>query len=287
MTDTTAPAVDHSASDDFAAFEQSLINPGPAPDLPQTAEPEPQALAEDAGAQDDPKVEGEPPKAKKTAQERINELTWRANEAERRERAAQERYEAALAGKTTPAPEPQGRSEKEPPNPADYEFGETDANYISDLVDHKVQTSLAAHAEAQEARTGVQTQLQSFNQRKDAAFTAGVPEGWTKFEAVASVPAALTDIMLRSEVGPQLGAHFGDNPAELDRLSAMPLHLQAYEIAKVEARLTPSAEPVKPSAKVITTAPDPAPQMRGAGGTFKASPDTSDFKAFENTYGRK
>ena len=88
-------------------------------------------------------------------------------------------------------------------------------------------------------------------------------------------------MLLASDIGPKLAEHLGDNPRELDRLSALPPHLQTYELAKVEARLSRPAAPV---AKTATEAPEPAPQARGVGGKFKVAPDTSDFAAFDKAY---
>lgn len=288
MTDTNTGA-DQSATEDFAAFEAKLDESGTyvVADLPKdepTNETR-EAPADDAGAQDEPKVEGEQPKAKKTAQERINELTWRANEAERREKAAQERLEAALAGKTTtPAAEP--HHEDDAPNPNDYEHGELDVAYIRDVTRYDTRKEIEASRQQDEAKRTLDAKLQTFDQRKTEAFKDGVPEGFTAFCALQTVPTALNDIIMLSDVGPQLAAHYGDKPAELARLSDMAPHLQAYEIAKVEATLSGAKAPATTttSPKVVTTAPEPAPSLRGQGGKFKVAPDTDDFGAFDSAY---
>jgi hypothetical protein len=80
-----------------------------------------------------------------------------------------------------------------------------------------------------------------------------------------------------------LADHLGRNPSELQRLSALPPTLQAYELAKLEQRL---ATPATPAPKTVSDAPSVTPQVRGTAGRFAPAPDTDDFAAFEKTYGR-
>lgn len=302
MTDTNTSA-DLSASEDFAAFEASIDNPTtpeiPAAEAaPEEKAPDPAESPEGEGEADPTKAEGEEgeqpadpaPKPKKTAQQRIDELTWRAAEAERREQEARDRLEAALtASKPAPAP----RSADDAPDPNDYEFGEEDAAYIRDVTRFETKRELQAEFQAQEAQRETEramaTARQAFDARKAQAFPDGETEGFKAFCAIEKVPVVLNDVIMISDVGPQLAAHYGDNPADLQRLSALPLHLQAYEIAKVEGRLTAptapaTAETPKPQPKIATDAPSPAPQVRGSGGQFKVSPDTDDFAAFDKAY---
>lgn len=303
MTDTNTGA-DLSASEDFAAFEASIDKPQaletPAAEAApegEVAQPEKPPEAPE-GEVDQPKAEGEEgepptdpaPKPKKTAQQRIDELTWAKNEAERREQATQERLEAALAAQK---PAPAARSADDVPDPNEYEFGEEDAAYIRDVTRFETKRELQAEFEAKEARRETErtmaTARQAFETRKAQAFPDGETDGFKAFCAVEKVPVVLNDVIMISDVGPQLAAHYGDNPADLQRLSALPLHLQAYEIAKVEGRLTAptapaTAETPKPQPKIATDAPNPAPQVRGSGGQFKVSPDTDDFAAFDKAY---
>ena len=170
---------------------------------------------------------------------------------------------------------------------------ETSSAYIRDLTRFETKRELQAEfdrrQQEQEAERALTAARQTFEKRLNEAFPDGQPEGFKAFCQIEKVPVVLNDVIMHSESGPQLAAHYGDNPADLQRLSALPLHLQAYEIAKVEARLsgatTPAtAETPKPKPKIATDAPSPAPQVRGAGGQFKVSPDTDDFAAFEKAY---
>ncbi|PIB91285.1 hypothetical protein [Caulobacter sp. FWC2] len=305
MTDTTNGA-DLSASDDFAAFEASIDNP--ATEVPAEepkaadAEPEPAPSAEGDGDKPSDPAEGDEPqpepeaaaKPKKTAQQRIDELTWKAAEAERREQAIQKRLEEALAGKAPPTDQRQAQTDGAP-DPNDYEFGDEDAAYIRDHARFEVRQEMRREFDAERQREQADQALaksrEAFSQRKAEAFPDGDPDGFTAFCALPEVPTGLNDIIMVSEVGPQLADYYGANKNELERLSALPLHLQVYEIAKVEGRLAATtAAPAQaettppPKPKIATDAPSPAPQVRGSGGQFKVSPDTDDFSAFEKAY---
>lgn len=287
MTDTNTGA-DLSATEDLDAFEASFFggDDGAEQSQPQAAKPD----EGDAG-EGEQGGEGEGPakehKPKKTAQQRIDELTWRANEAERREQAALERERAALAGKQ-PAAEQQQPAADTAPDPNDYEFGEEDAAFIRDHAKFEARQEFQAERQREEAERSQTAAREAFDKRTAEAFPDGETEGFKAFCAIERVPRVLNDVIMISEVGPQLAAHYGDSPDALKRLSAMPLHLQAYEVAKVEARLTGSTAPApaetKPKPKIATDAPNPAPQVRGSGGQFTVPDDTDDLAAFEKRF---
>ena len=92
----------------------------------------------------------------------------------------------------------------------------------------------------------------------------------------------IQDVVTTVEAGPKIADHLGSNPRELQRISALPLTLQAFELAKLEAKLT---APAGPAVKTVSDAPPATPQVRGSAGRFAPAPDTSDFAAFEKTYG--
>jgi hypothetical protein len=236
-----------------------------------------EAQTGDDGAAEQTEGQAEPPKPKKSAQERIDELTRARREAERdaeywRSRAIQPepRQEAP--------PQPQGDGR---PDPAQYEYGAADERFIEDLTTWKADQTVSQRLAQVDSQRATREAVQSFEARNKALFPEGEPEGLAAFRRIQEVPRAIQDVLLASDIGPKLAEHLGDNPRELDRLSAMPPHLQAYELAKVEARLSRPAAAV---AKTATEAPEPAPQARGVGGKFKVAPDTSDFAAFDKAY---
>lgn len=273
MTDETNGAAQAASEDAAAAALEAEFNP--------PAE-KPEVPADNAGAEPEAKLE-EPeekpePKPKKTAQERIDELTWRVREGERREAALLDRL-----GKPAPATEPQPAAQQGDgkPDPDQYQDGQYDPQYIEDLTDWKAEQAVQRHASRTSAAQSVQQQVQGFESRVKEHFPDGEPEGLAAIRTMDELPRALQDIMLVSDVGPLLADHYGAKPAELARLSAMPLPLQAREITLMEAKLTAPAAPAAPSAKTTTDAPEPAPRARGAGGQFQVQPDTDDFASFE------
>lgn len=230
-------------------------------------------LGDDAAAA----PEGEQPKPKKTAQERIDELTAKRREAERE--AEYWRAKALQPAQEARQPQADAADDDPEPDPSDYEHGELDIRFIQDMTRREARLEFRREMEAREARQSIVSKRETFFRRAAEQFPDGEPEGLARLKALPTLPAAVNDVIFASENGPRLADHLGKNPSELDRLSAMPPLLQAYELAKIEQRLTPQAAPK------TTNAPPPTPQVRGSGGRFQASPDTDDFTAFEKTYG--
>ena len=79
----------------------------------------------------------------------------------------------------------------------------------------------------------------------------------------------MLDLFTSSEVGHDLMYQLAKNPAEVRRLSLMPPHLAAYELAKHEAKMVAKPSP----GKKISTAPAP---IQPVGGGETTVPDLSD-----------
>jgi hypothetical protein len=232
-------------------------------------------IGDDAPAED---VEGqaEQPKPKKTAQERINELTRKAREAER-----DAEYWRSKAIQPEPRHEPEVAGDGRP-DPSSYADGVYDPAYVEDLTSWKADQTVTTRLAQVDSQRATQQAVTAFETKAAELYPEGEPEGLAAFRRIPQVPKPIQDVLLVSDFGPKLADHLGANPRELQRLSALPPHLQAYELAKVEARFS---APAIPQPKVNTDAPEPPPQARGAGGKFKVSPDTDDFSAFDKTYG--
>lgn len=282
MTDETNGA-------DMAAAEAAAVALNqPSSDktyLGETApEPEPKAEetpGEDAAAAKPDEGEAKPPKPKKTAQERIDELTWRVREAERREQALLDR----IGGKQAPAQEAHPAApESDEPHPDNYTHGENDLAYIRDLARYEARQEFRREAAQAEASKTVRTKLDTFQSKATEIFPDGEPEGLQAFRQFAEMPQAIADVILASDIGPKLAEHLGDNPREFQRLSGLSPALQARELTLLETRLSAPKEEPKPVPKTATDAPEPPPQARGSGGRFNVAADTSDFAAFEKQY---
>jgi hypothetical protein len=209
----------------------------------------------------------EPARPKKSAKERIDELTAARRQAER---DAEYWREQALNAFPAPAPQPvQGK-------PTLEHFEDYDT-FVEALTDWKAEQAVARTITEREQRTTQQSRLSTFEQRIAAQFPDGEPEGIAALKRAPVLSEAITDVILATEAGPKLADYLGSNPRELQRLSALPPSLQAYELAKLESQMSAAPRP--------TNAPEPSPTLRGAGGKFKVDPATADFTAFERQYG--
>jgi hypothetical protein len=240
--------------------------------------PEPEAAAdppgEDAAAEPDPG-----PKTRKSAQDRIDELTAARRNAER---DAEYWREMALRHAPKPDAAPQSQPQGDgKPDPEKFEAGVYDPAYIEALTDWKANQAVASVLERREGQSRAQTALQTFDQRVREQFPDGEPEGISALRRAPVLPPTMFDLITGSDVGPKIADHLGSHPAEFQRISALPPHMQGAEIARLEQRLaTPAA--VQP--KTVTEAPEPAPTLRGSHGRFKVAADTNDFSAFEKQY---
>jgi len=239
-------------------------------------------LAETEGAEaevettegDEPEVVDEAPKPKKTAKERIDELTAARRTAERDAEYWREQAMRAAPQPTPPAAQPNdGR-----PDPSSYPEGAYDPAYIEDLTDWKAEQAVSRTMSVRERQTTLAGQVRGFEQRVSEMFPDGEPEGLTALRRAPALPEAVQEILLTSENGPKLADYLGSNPREFARLSALTPPQQAYELAKIERKL--ETAPLRTN----TNAPPPAPTARGNGGRFQVAPDTADFAAFEKQY---
>lgn len=230
-----------------------------------------------AAATDDPA-----PKPKKSAQERINELTAARREAERDRDFYREQ---ALRAQQTqqPAREAQHEQPQEAERPDRADFAD-DFEYIEALTDWKAEKAaerLAAQSRQQEQARNARS---TFETRAKTLFPEGEPAGLEAFRRIPELPVAVLEIVGDSDVGPKIAEHLGDNPAELRRLEGLSPIQQARELTRLENRLIAPTPAPKPPAKTATDAPEAPPQARGTGGRFTVAPDTDDFAAFEKQY---
>jgi len=202
--------------------------------------------------------EGEQPKPKKSAQERINELTAARREAERE--AEYWRSKATQTAQPTQAPQADASGR---PDPDKFDGGVYDPAYIDALTDWKADQAVAKRFAERETQTRVQTALQSFEDKVTEQYPDGEPEGITALRRAPNLPQTVFDLITASDIGPKLADYLGTHTREFQALSAMPPHLQGRQIAQLEQKLS---APPKPNP--ATNAPPATPQVRGAGGRF-------------------
>lgn len=248
-----------------AVTEESLLAEFEPAEAKETPETKP--------AQGEAETEGqtEEPRPKKTANDRIAELTKARREAERERDEAR----AQLAQRDAPA-------DKEP-DPQDYE---TDRDYLKAVARYE------ARQAAQEARTET---LAAETARADKAqfdaWTDKAREAHADFDEVVLKGAQegawdctkeMFEAMRDSEAGAGVAYHLASNPDEARRIAALPPIAQVREILKLEQGLTPPPTP-KPNT-VSKAPPPPQSQARGSSGQFKVAADTDDFSAFDKAY---
>lgn len=68
----------------------------------------------------------------------------------------------------------------------------------------------------------------------------------------------LAQLVVESEQGPEIAYHLGSNPEVAEKIAAMPMHLAAKEIGKIEARLEKAPKP-----KNKSKAPEPIKPVKG------------------------
>ena len=206
------------------------------------------------------------PKHKKPsrAQERIKDLVARAKEADRVKEQAEARLKKAEARLA--------RYEAPEPKPSDYELGEDDYRFVSDLAAFKAaqngktedeQEARDAKADAEaNAQQVAQVRHQTFMERANE-FKGSAPD----FEEVAfnqttQISDLMRDIIVDSEYGPQLAYFLGKNPMEAASIAGM---TSEREVARNLGRIEASFASSRP--RQVTKAPTPIKPVATGGGS--------------------
>ena len=223
-------------------------------ELQQSEQQEAAEKPEEGDEGDDQDGEEKPQeKPKRSARERINELTKRAHEAERE---AQRWREAAERKTADPS---------EKPNPD--KFGSYD-EYVEALADWKADQRVAEsfkrrdaeRSQAAEARAA-EAKAQAWAERQ-SEFREATPD----YDAVVGKSAVqiaphVVDTLLDSESGPELAYHLAKRPETVKRINALSPLSAARELGRIEATLSnPAAPQIKPASK----APAPITPVRSS-----------------------
>lgn len=157
------------ATQDFAAFEAAAAEPvvidKPVEEAaPAKADDEPLVLTEgdeavevdgdDEGGEESQDADGKRRRHKPVSQ-RLAEERWKRGEVERERDELRARLAAKDGGETAQA--------LEKPDPAQFEFGESDPDYIDKLTDWKIDSREVAKAKANEASQSEQAILNTIN----------------------------------------------------------------------------------------------------------------------------
>lgn len=253
----------------------------------------------------DGKTPAEVAKPKKSAQERINEVT-RARRAVERDLATEkarndslERRLANLEGRPLTADPKAGKQDPTvAPVPADFEYGELDTRYIRALARHEARQELAeasANQNKTRQREAAAQDAQKVSEQRATFDEAGLAK-YDDFEEVVIEGARNNDwplspelgrLMLESEHGPEIAYALASDVKEARRVFSLSPLAQAAYFGRQEAKLspepgakTPKASATEPQVKA-PQAPPPPSSVRGKGAKPPVSPDTTDFAAFE------
>lgn len=235
---------------------------------------------------------GTPPK-KDPSQERIDELTARARDAERdRDKA----YETLRAKGIDPSSaDDLDLSVPEAPDPSKFEFGENDLDYIKAVAKHDARievledqakarfTAEAANLDAKWTKNlvGAATRYPDFD---EVVVQGGKDQKW-------ACPPVIAVAVKDSDYGPDIAYQLAKDPDEAKRISKLSPLEQAREFGRIEERHHAKAERAKrkaeadggkPKPRIVSRAPEPPKRhVRGGGGTHGVSADTDDFAAFD------
>jgi len=252
----------------------------PAPAEPKAEEPK----AEPDGTK--PKEEESAKPVEKSPA--VLEAEARANEAQRQADYWREQANKGAAPKEEAKPAVDPNAE---PKAEDYEFGEADIKYITDLAKFSARQEFQQqHAESEQRAEFAR--LDANYQTNIAKATERLPDFDEKVTQSAKAgkwpcPPLIALGIRDSEVGPDIAYHLASNVPEAERIAALDPYLQARELGRLEARFMSEATARTEAAKApapakVSQAPTPpANLVRGAGGKFTVNADTDDFAAFD------
>ena len=210
--------------------------------------------SQETESQETESQETESHRSKKSAQQRINEITKAKYEAER---AAA--YWKGIAEGRTPQAQPAIEQPQEPavkPNLSDFTDYET---YIEALTDWKTEQKIAQVTNHQRAATAQERQqfeaielAKSWADRQGAARKSIPDYDEVMGGADTIVSPSVTDAILTSDRGPEVAYHLAKNPALAERLNRLSPIAAAREIGRIEAAL-------EKSSPGTTRKPPPAP----------------------------
>ena len=204
------------------------------------------------------------PPRKKTAAERIAELTWKAKE---KEREAEYWREQA---KTKP-PETQRTQPADRPR---LEQFDTQEEYEDALLTwHERKSSERTQVEKQKERE--EEAVRQFNGK-----SAKLREIHEDFDEVIQAPVftkTMRSVLLTSDQGPVMAYYLGrpENIQVAERIASLPPELQPYEIGKLETQLL-----LAQKTKKVTSAPAPITPVGGVATTPIDEDSLSDEEWF-------
>lgn len=200
----------------------------------------------------------------KSAEARIDELTRKFRDAERRAEA----LERLVTGQSTPD-SPQVGADR--PKPDDFS---TYDDYIDALTDWKVEQKFQRTSSETAQKANADIRAVNWESRVESARTS-IPD-YDTVVGSSELPVAqhVADALMESERGPELAYYMATHPTFADQLNRMSPVKAAVELGKLETSLT--APPVKAASK----APPPATPIKTTASSAPANLANADMDTF-------
>lgn len=232
------------------------------------------------GDEDDTQdTENKPKKKKGGFKRRIDKLNTRLSE---REKEIAYWREQAMGQKPSQANEettPKVESTSNEPDPDNFE---TVRDYTKAVAKWEIAQEKKLIQE-QELKSQEQKKIGAHNKRVEA-FAKEQDDFWEVIEDVDDIRASqpLEQLILESDIGPQLMYEIASNRQEFERLNSLGALSLAREIGRLEARLSPSKEASNTETRKPTKAPAPLRTVGNkSSGTSTKSPDEMDFPEYK------
>lgn len=314
-----------SVEDDLDTFSAELFGQSKAPKEPASSEEvieaedsdakedthseiEDDTLADEDDNEGEEAEEPQPKPKKNRFQERIDELTGKAREAERREADVKARLDAILARleqneKTEPSPT-QKVVENTGPQPEDthedgtdkYPLGEFDPQYIRDLTRHTLQeerNAMKVQEEQESQNREVETQqaaLQSEWNDKLGPAQERYPDFQEKGQQLVdtfdgidpSYGEYLSATLMNMEFGPDVLYYLANNVDEATKIVNSGAAKATIALGRLEAKFAFADEEKQKARPKVSQAPTPPPHVnKGSSVSHAEVPDdTDDLDAF-------
>lgn len=203
----------------------------------------PESVTEEVSEPDPSDIIKQLPPRKKTAEERISELTRLRREAER----DAEYWKQKATVTTAPTPTPASTDSSRPR----LENFDTTESYEDALLEwHGRQSYERTQQERQKERES--EAIRHFNAKADK-----LREAYDDFDEVVQAPVftkAMRSVLLTSEHGPVMAYYLGrpENIKVAEKIASLPAEMQPYEIGKLETQLL-----LAQKTKKVPSAPPP------------------------------
>jgi hypothetical protein len=288
--------VDENEDDSLAPDDDEQDEPEDKDEEEEEPEPEP----EDKG------------KKKSRYQSRIDELVTDARVAEREVERLRREVEALKSGRVEKVQEPEVKQTEAAPNPNAvnekgepiYALGEFDPKFVADLTrftiaqEHRAIREAEAKEQAARKAAEAQRELSSKWNEKVEKFVEEIPD---YSEKVVKLERAFQGIepqygnylagtIMQCDNGPEIMYYLSQNIDEAQKIVASGAFDATLAIGRLSARLEKPKQEEKRNTKKVSKAPEPPEaeaRVRGSGGQFTVSPDTSDLDAFEREFFKK